>query len=79
MAKVEDKLPGGLGDKKPKSSFSAEALAKGMKVESEHTKDKQIQSEIARDHLTEDPHYYEKLEKMEKKAMFAGFERRLKS
>jgi hypothetical protein len=40
-------------------------LKKGMKVEMEHTKDKQKAKEIAMDHLSEDPKYYTKLEKVE--------------
>ena len=42
-------------------------LNKGMKVEMEHTKDKQRAKEIAMDHLFEDPKYYDKLEKIETK------------
>lgn len=41
----------------------------GMKVEMEHTKDKQKSKEIAMDHLYEDPNYYTKLNKMETKEM----------
>ena len=35
----------------------------GVKVEMEHTKDKEMASEIARDHLNERPDYYKKLKK----------------
>lgn len=66
VAKKKEVLPGGKGDKKPDSAFKKESLKKGMKVESEHTKNKKVQKEIAKDHLTEDPKYYEKLEKVEK-------------
>jgi hypothetical protein len=38
-------------------------LDKGIKVELEHTFDKKIAREIALDHIGEDPHYYNKLEK----------------
>ena len=38
-----------------------------MKVELEHTADKNIAREIATDHLWEDIDYYEKLAKMEKR------------
>ena len=41
-------------------------LNKGIKTEMEHTKDKEKATEIAMDHLTELPDYYDKLEKMEK-------------
>jgi hypothetical protein len=63
-------LKGGLAEKahKKPSDFDPKSIAKGMKVEKEHTPNKSIQREIAMDHLTEDPKYYEKLDKMEKKA-----------
>lgn len=38
-------------------------LAKGIEVETEHTKDKEIAKEIAMDHLVEDPKYYTKISK----------------
>lgn len=38
---------------------------KGLKVEKEHTSDESIASEIAKDHIFEDPNYYDKLDKME--------------
>lgn len=41
-------------------------LQKGIKVELEHTDDKEMAKEIAMDHLWEDPNYYSKLENMEK-------------
>lgn len=47
-----DKLKGGLADKKKPSQFDPVALAKGIKVEREHTKDPRIAEEIAMDHLT---------------------------
>lgn len=40
-------------------------LDKGIKVELEHTKDRSIAREIALDHINEDPHYYNKLAKVE--------------
>lgn len=42
-------------------------LHKGINVEKEHTTHENIAREIALDHLSEDPHYYDKLAKMEKK------------
>lgn len=63
----EDETPGGLADNKKPSDFDQEALAKGAKVEQEHTNDPHLAKEIAMDHLTEDPKYYDKLEKMEDK------------
>ena len=40
---------------------------KGTEVELEHTSSWDIAADIAKDHLFEDPHYYSKLAKMEKK------------
>lgn len=68
VAKKKEVLPGGKGDKKPDSAFAKKDLKKGMKVESEHTKNKKVQKEIAKDHLTEDPKYYSRLAKVEKEA-----------
>jgi hypothetical protein len=42
-------------------------LDKGIKVEMEHTKSRIKAKEIAMDHLSEDPKYYEKLKKIEGK------------
>lgn len=42
-------------------------LAKGIKVEQEHTGDLALAREIALDHLAEFPDYYDRLEKVEKK------------
>ena len=44
----------------------AKKIAAGIKVEKEHTKSTRQANEIARDHLSERPDYYEKLNKMEK-------------
>lgn len=41
-------------------------LMKGIKVETEHTENKKIAKEIALDHLSELPNYYDKLELIEK-------------
>ncbi len=62
----KDELPGGLADKKKPENFDPKALAMGIKVELEHTSDPKLAKEIVMDHLTEDPHYYTKLAKMEK-------------
>ena len=62
---AEDRLPGGLGDTKKPADFDEEQLAKGVKVEMEHTDDPAIAREIAMDHLTEDSLYYDKLEEVE--------------
>lgn len=61
----KDRIRGGLADKRKPSSFNKKQLNRGMQVEMEHTSDKKIAREIARDHLTEDSDYYKKLAKME--------------
>lgn len=71
-----DLLPGGLADHKSPKDFNPKSLAQGKKVEREHTATPQLAREIAMDHLTEDPDYYRKLEKMEKKAFWGGFEKK---
>jgi len=43
------------------------ALAKGQKVEVEHTNDSKKAYEIAKDHIFEDPKYYDKLSTIEEK------------
>ena len=68
--KAQEKLIGGKADKEnlddiaKKSGKSLVFLRKqlklGMKVESEHTKDKQVQKEIVMDHLADDCDYYTK-------------------
>lgn len=63
--KSANHLPGGLADKKDPSDFNQASLAKGTIVELEHVDDRAIAQEIAMDHLTEDPDYYEKLETIE--------------
>jgi hypothetical protein len=45
--------------------FDPKQLAMGKKVEVEHTDNVKVALEIAKDHLTEDPEYYAKLERME--------------
>jgi hypothetical protein len=70
-----EKIPGGLAKgmsiqdladhHKVDVDTIKKALAKGIKVEMEHTTDKKIAAEIARDHIREDPKYYDKLSKIE--------------
>lgn len=60
----EDKIPGGLADGKPDSSFDKKELSEGIEEESEHTSDPGIAKEIAKDHLTEDRKYYHKLKRL---------------
>jgi rubrerythrin len=62
---AKDRIPGELADKKSPEDFDKGQLEKGIKVELEHTNNKSIAKEIAMDHLTEDPKYYDKLKKIE--------------
>jgi hypothetical protein len=68
-------LKGGLAEKagKTEKDFDPKSIKAGAEVESEHTSNMALRKEIAMDHLTEDPHYYEKLKKMEKKSMRINF------
>lgn len=60
--KSGEKLHGGAGDNKPDSDFDPKQLAIGIGDETgEHTPDKEIGKEIAKDHLSQDPDYYKKL------------------
>ena len=65
MSKSKNIIPGGLAEGKTNSDFDQTELAAGVSVEMEHTSDRDVASEIARDHLTEDPNYYQKLKEME--------------
>jgi len=60
-----DKIPGGKADKLTQK-FPTDQIVKGQEIESEHTDDQSVATEITLDHLTEDPHYYTKLQKMER-------------
>lgn len=71
----KEKFKGGLADgmtaqdladkhKLPVDEIEA-ALSKGQKVEMEHTDDADAAYEIAKDHIFEDPKYYDKLVKIE--------------
>ena len=57
----DNQLVGGVGDATAPSSVNTHELAIGVQVEMEHTNDEKIATEIALDHLTEDPQYYTKL------------------
>lgn len=70
-AAADDKLPGGKADGLPDSKFPPKALAEGVKHEHEHTSDDQIAKEIAKDHLSEDKSYYEKIKEIEKRSISA--------
>lgn len=59
-------IKGGLSEGVDVSKFNPEQVRKGIAVEMEHTNDPKIAREIAYDHLTENPKYYDALEKIEK-------------
>ena len=61
-----DLLPGGKADNVPDRDISPKALNEGQKDEREHTDNDQIAKEIAKDHLSQDPRYYEKEKRIEK-------------
>lgn len=63
---ARDLIPGGLADSGPPKNVDQAQVRKGIKSELEHTNRRDIAREIAFDHLTEDPKYYTKLDKMEK-------------
>jgi len=63
--KKPDQLPGGQADNAPDAAFPTDKLAEGQKHEGEHTTDPALAKEIAKDHLAEDPAYYDKLAKVE--------------
>ena len=65
---MAEKLKGGLADGKPTTKYNAKELKKGISVEKEHTPDKSVAREIAKDHLEEIPDYYTRLRKMESQA-----------
>jgi hypothetical protein len=50
----------------PRGVVNPRTLAKGIKVEMEHTTDKAVAERIARHHIGEDPFYYDKLALIEK-------------
>jgi len=64
---AEDMLSGGLADEKKPEDFDQRELSRGIKVELEHTDNPDLAREIAMDHLTEDPFYYQKLATIEAK------------
>lgn len=61
----EQAISGGKADEASPSDFNQSEIRKGVKVEQEHTNDKDMAKEIAMDHLEEFPHYYTELLKME--------------
>lgn len=55
-----DQVKGGLADRKVPSDFNPVELKLGIQDELEHTDDEDVATEIAMDHLTQDPEYYSK-------------------
>lgn len=60
---TRDFLIGGMADNMPRSKFNKKELQKGILVEYEHTNNRKIAEEIAKDHLKENPDYYKILKK----------------
>jgi hypothetical protein len=67
----EEEIEGGLADGAEPQEFDSQQIIKGMEVEMEHSDDPKVALEIAMDHLTEIPDYYDHLEDMEAKAQGA--------
>lgn len=62
-----DLLPGGRADEYRPRDFNRQQLHSGSRVEREHTRDRTLAQEIAMDHLAEDPAYYHRLAKFERR------------
>lgn len=67
-----ERIYGGRAAGRPDKNFNAAQLAKGTKVEMEHTTNPKVAKEIAKDHLVEHSGYYPALAKMEKKLYKKG-------
>jgi hypothetical protein len=63
-----ESIPVGKHNNVPDSDFDSEELKKGIKIEMEHTDNKEFAKCIAKDHLSEIKDYYTRLIKMEKDA-----------
>ena len=78
----EDLIPGGLAKGMSLNDIASHhnidpselqiALEAGIRIELEHTTSKDIATEIAMDHLYEDPKYYEKLSSIEEDVRHEG-------
>lgn len=74
LKEKKQNLKGGLGDKAKLSDFDPHEVELGLKAEKkEHTNDEQTAEEIVADHLSEDPHYYSKLDKAGLEEYKSGF------
>jgi hypothetical protein len=71
-ASKKEKIKGGYADGQPDDKYDAKQLAMGIKIEMEHTDDKDKAREIAKDHLEEIPDYYTRLRRMEAQAEKEG-------
>jgi len=58
-----NQITGGMADGHDTKEFDQKELEMGIKIEMEHTNDKKLATEIATDHLKENPKYYTKLKK----------------
>lgn len=65
LTKGKEIIIGGKADNKPDSKYSKKEIKMGLKVEKEHTNNPKIAKEITKDHLEEDPKYYDRLKVME--------------
>ncbi len=65
LKQAADCLPGGLADDRPDSAFPEKELEAGVRHELEHTSDRSLAREIAKDHLAESDDYYSDLRRME--------------
>lgn len=60
-------LEGGQADRMKPEDFDQEALDMGIRFELRHTEDPRIAAEIAMDHLSKHPSYYDALCEMERR------------
>jgi hypothetical protein len=59
----------------PDKTFNNKELKHGVKIEKEHTNSPTVAIAIAKDHLSEIPDYYDRLEKMENQAKKEGMKK----
>lgn len=64
---MRERVVGGRADFCSDAVFDKRQLQKGVRHEMEHTREKAIAKEIAKDHLVEDPKYYDHLNEMERR------------
>jgi hypothetical protein len=69
LVDIAKKYAGDYYDYKNVLEVVKRELKNGIKIEMEHTSDVKVAAEIARDHIWEDLHYYEKLKKAELEEM----------